>query len=34
MTIDGTDFRIQQKGVAKKKGNDFSSHKYAGKFAL
>jgi hypothetical protein len=33
MTIDGTDFRIQQKGVAKK-GNAFGSHKYAGKSAL
>jgi hypothetical protein len=33
MTIDGTDFRIQQKEVAKK-GNAFGSHKYAGKSAL
>jgi hypothetical protein len=33
MTIDGTDFRIQQKGVTKK-GNAFGSHKYAGKSAL
>ena len=33
MTIDGTDFRIQQKGIAKK-GNAFGSHKYAGKSAL
>ena len=33
MTIDGTDFRIQQKGVAMK-GNAFGSHKYAGKLAL
>ncbi len=33
MTIDGTDFRIQQKGVAKR-GNAFGSHKYAGKSAL
>jgi len=33
MTIDGTDFRIPQKGVAKK-GNAFASHKYAGKSAL
>ena len=27
MTIDGTNYRIQQKGVAKK-GNLFGSHKY------
>ncbi len=33
MTIDGTDYRIQQKGVAKK-GNLFRSHKYRGKSAL
>jgi hypothetical protein len=33
MTIDGTNFRIQKKGVAKK-GNAFGSHKYAGKSAL
>jgi hypothetical protein len=33
MTIDRTDFRIQQKGVAKR-GNAFGSHKYAGKAAL
>jgi hypothetical protein len=33
MTIDGTDFRIPQKGVAKK-GNAFASHKYAGKSAF
>jgi hypothetical protein len=33
MTVDGTDFRIPQKGVAKK-GNAFGSHKYAGKSAL
>ncbi len=33
MTIDGTDFRIQQKGVAKR-GNAFGSHKYAGKSSL
>ena len=33
MTVDGTDFRIPQKGVAKK-GNAFASHKYAGKSAL
>ena len=33
MTINGTDFRIPQKGIAKK-GNAFASHKYAGKSAL
>jgi hypothetical protein len=33
MTIDGTDFRIPQKGAATK-GNAFASHKYAGKSAL
>ena len=33
MTVDGTDFRIQQKGAATK-GNAFASHKYAGKSAL
>ncbi len=33
MTIDGTDFRIQQKGSARK-GNLFGSHKYEGKSAL
>ncbi len=33
MTINGTDFRIPQKGIAKK-GNAFVSHKYTGKFAL
>jgi hypothetical protein len=33
MTIDGTDFKILQKGAAKK-GNVFGSHKYAGKSAL
>jgi hypothetical protein len=33
MTIDGTDFRIQQKGVARKV-DLFGSHKYAGKSAL
>jgi hypothetical protein len=33
MTIDGTNFRIQQKGVGKK-GNLFGSHKYTGKSAL
>ncbi len=33
MTIDGTDYHIQQKGVAKK-GNLFGSHKYGGKSAL
>jgi hypothetical protein len=33
MTINGTNFRIQQKGVARK-GNPFGSHKYVGKSAL
>ena len=33
MTIDGTDYRILQKGAAKK-GNAFGSFKYAGKSAL
>jgi hypothetical protein len=33
MTVDGTDFRIPQKGVVTK-GNAFASHKYAGKSAL
>jgi hypothetical protein len=33
MTVDGTDFRIPQKGAATK-GNAFGSHKYAGKSAL
>jgi len=33
MAVDGTDFRIPQKGQAKK-GNPFGSHKYAGKSAL
>jgi len=33
MTINGTDFRIPQKGAAKK-GNAFASHKYAGKSTL
>jgi hypothetical protein len=33
MTIDGTNFHIQQKGAARK-GNLFGSHKYAGKFVL
>jgi len=33
MTNDGTDFRILQKG-ATRKGNAFSSFKYAGKSAL
>ncbi len=33
MTVDGTDFRIPQKGIATK-GNAFASHKYAGKSAL
>jgi hypothetical protein len=33
MTIDGTNFRIQKKGAARK-GNLFGSHKYAGKSTL
>lgn len=33
MSVDGTDFRILQKGAARK-GNAFGSHKYAGKSAL
>jgi hypothetical protein len=33
MTIDGTNFRVLQKGLPKK-GNAFASHKYAGKSAL
>ena len=33
MTVDGTDFRVHQKGSATK-GNAFASHKYAGKSAL
>ncbi len=33
MLVDGTDFRIPQKGAAKK-GNPFGSHKYARKSAL
>ncbi len=33
MSIDGTEFKIEQKGAAKK-GNAFGSHKYAGKPAL
>ncbi len=33
MTIDGTSFCIEQKGVAKR-GNAFGSHKYAGKSVL
>jgi hypothetical protein len=33
MTINGTNFHIQQKGVTRK-GNLFGSHKYAGKSAL
>jgi hypothetical protein len=33
MLVDGTHFRIPQKGAAKK-GNRFGSHKYAGKSAL
>ncbi len=33
MTVDGTDFRIPQKGAAMR-GNAFASHKYEGKSAL
>ncbi len=33
MTVDGTDFRVPQKGTATK-GNAFVSHKYTGKSAL
>jgi hypothetical protein len=33
MTVNGTDFRIPQKGTATK-GNAFASHKYAGKSTL
>ncbi len=33
MTVDGTDFRIPQKGIAMK-GNAIASHKYAGKSTL
>ncbi len=33
MTVEGTDFLINQKGVVTK-GNAFVSHKYAGKSAL
>ncbi len=33
MSVDGTDFRIPQKGQVKK-GNPFASHKYTGKSAL
>jgi hypothetical protein len=33
MTIDGTNFCIQQKSAARK-GNLFGSHKYAGKSTL
>ena len=33
MTINGTDFRIPQKGIVEK-GNAFASHKYAGKSTL
>jgi hypothetical protein len=33
MTVNGTDFRVPQKGTATK-GNAFASHKYAGKSAL
>jgi hypothetical protein len=33
MTVDGTDFRVPQKGMVIK-GNAFASHKYAGKSTL
>ncbi len=33
MTVDGTDFRVPQKGTATK-GNAFAFHKYAGKSTL
>ena len=33
MTVDGTDFRVPQQGLAIE-GNPFGSHKYAGKSAL
>ena len=33
VTVNGTDFRVPQKGTATK-GNAFASHKYAGKSAL
>ncbi len=33
MTVDGTDFRISQRGAAVR-GNAFASHKYAGKSVL
>ena len=33
MTVEGTNFRIQKKGVTKK-GNAFASHKYGWKSAL
>ncbi len=33
MTVDGTNFHISEKGIAKK-GNTLASHKYAGKSAL
>jgi hypothetical protein len=33
MTVNGTDFRVPQKGTATK-GNAFASHKYAGKSAI
>ncbi len=33
MTVDGTDFRVSQKGTATK-GNAFASHKYVGKSAF
>jgi hypothetical protein len=35
MTVDGTEFRVPQKGTATKgKGNALASHKYAGKPTL
>jgi hypothetical protein len=34
MTINSTNLRIQQKGVASRKGNLFDSHKYVGKSVL
>ena len=33
MSVDGMDFRIPQKGAAKK-GSPFGSHKYAGKSTI
>ncbi len=33
MTVDGTDFRVSQKGTATKR-SEVASHKYAGKSAL